>query len=86
MKPNLPSTFGQSGLASDAELVAQEPGRREAFAVFPGQSIRARNEFCDTDRVDKLQCTACPGGEPNAEDGADVGVVHRGEHTLLQAA
>src|SRR5512140_387946 len=60
-------------------------GEDEAGPKFFRQLRRALAEGVDAGAVDELQGAAGPGRKADAEDRADIGVVHRGEHVLRQA-
>src|SRR6218665_3904755 len=50
------------------------------------QFLRAAQERLDAGAVDDLRAPAGPGRKTDAEDRADVGVGHAGEHAFGQAA
>src|SRR5438270_3607579 len=60
--------------------------RLEALAVFLRELFAQRDELLDAHHVDVAEGPAGVRRVPKAEDRADIGLAHVGEHALLEAA
>ena len=61
-------------------------GKGKPGAMLAGQHIGTLQKSFNTLAIDELHGPTGPGRETDAENGADVGVCHRAQHTLLEAA
>ena len=61
-------------------------GQHKAGAKFCCQFIAAPAESVQAHAVNELHRAAGPGRKTDAEDRADIGVVHGGQHAFIQAA
>ena len=62
-------------------IIAQSTAR----AKLGRQLRRTLLKYLDAYAIDELHGAASPGWKANAKDGANVGVMHAGQHTLGQA-
>src|SRR5450759_3068043 len=74
------SIDGLVALDSRLDFIRQ----RKASAELGSQFISALDKSVNAHAVDELHGTAGPGRKANAEDRADVGIMHAGEDVLVQ--